>query len=115
MEGKIFKVTYSCGYAGTDETDFVIAKCKEQAEVWANEGLFDYIQTWEHLVQWSAEDMDEDEYKERGEEYGEACFYDSTEYEDFVADCGFTITEATENDLYNWNVNVERIPDITEW
>ena len=111
MEGKIFKVTYSCGYAGTDETDFVIAKCKEQAEVWANEGLLDYIQTWEHLVQWSAEDMDE----ERGEEYGEACFYDSTEYEDFVADCGFTITEATENDLYNWDVNVERIPDITEW
>ena len=115
MEGKIFKVTYSCGYAGTDETDFVIAKCKDQAEVWANEGLLDYIQTWEHLVQWSAEDMDEDEYEECGEEYGEACFYDSTEYEDFVADCGFTITEATENDLYNWGVNVERIPDITEW
>lgn len=115
MEGKIFKVTYSCGYAGTDETDFVIAKNEVQAKVWADEGLPDYIQTWEHLVQWSAEDMDEEEYEEWGEESGEACFYDSPEYEDFVADCGFTITEATEDDLYNWSVDVERIPDITEW
>lgn len=59
--------------------------------------------------------MDEEEYEERGEECGEDCFYDSTEYEDFVADCGFTVTEATEDDLYNWSVDVERVPDITEW
>lgn len=115
MEGKIFEVTYSCGYAGADETVFVIAKCKEQAEGWAEEGLSDYIQTYEHLVQWSAENMDEEEYEEWGEEYGESCFYDSSEYEDFVADCGFTVTEATEDDLYDWSVDVEKIPDITKW
>lgn len=108
----IYKITFFCGYPGTKETDFVKADCLADAEKYAKEGLPDYISDWEHLVNWSPEDMDEEEYEGCEEEYEEVCFYDSQEYEDYVADCGYEIAEATEDDFENWGINPEEIQEI---
>ena len=108
----IYKITFFCGYPGTKETDFVKADCLADAEKYAKEGLPEYISDWEHLVNWSPEDMDEEEYEGCGEECGEACFYDSQEYEDYVADCDYDIAEATEDDFENWDIDPEEIQEI---
>lgn len=76
------------------------------------EGLSEYISDWEHLVSWSSEDIDEEEYEECGEECGEACFYDSQEYEDYVENCGYNVAKATEDDFENWGIDSEEIQEI---
>lgn len=108
----IYKITFSCGYASTDETVLVKADCLADAEEYAKERLPDYVSDWEHLVNWSPEDMDEEEYSECGEECGEACFYDSQEYEDYAADCGYKVAEATEDDFENWDIDPEDAEEI---
>lgn len=108
----IYKVTFSCGYAGTDETDFVKADCLADVENYAKERLPEYMSDWEHLVVWSSEDMDEEEYEGLGEECEEVCFYDSQEYEDYVADCFYEIVEATEDDFENWDIDPEKVEEI---
>lgn len=110
----VYKVTFTCGHSGTDEVHFVRANSLSEVENWATESFPDYISDWEHLVTWSPENMDEEEYSECGEDCEEACFYDSQEYEDYVADCSFDITEATEKDYFNWSVEDRDIEDIIE-
>ena len=108
----IYKIIYFCAYAGIKENDFVKADSLADVEKYAKEELPEYISNWEHLVDWSSEDMDEEEYEECGEECGEACFYDSQEYEDYIAGCGFDVVEATEEDFENWDINPEKIQKI---
>lgn len=110
---KIYKITYFCGYVGTDETDFIKADCFTKVEQYADDYLPEYASNWESLVDWSSEDMDEEEYEECGEECGKACFYNSQEYEDYIEGCGYTIEEATEEDFDNWRINPDEILDIS--
>ncbi len=92
---KIYKITYFSGYVGTDETYFIKADCLTKVEQYADDYLPEYSSSWESLVDWSSEDMDEEEY------------------EDYIEGCGYTIEEATEEDFNNWRINPNEILDIS--
>lgn len=110
---KIYKITYFCGYIGTDETDFIKADCLTKIEEYADDRLPEYASSWESLVSWTPEDCEKCEKCKECENYGENCFYESQEYANYIEGCGYTIEEATEEDFDNWRINPNEVLDIS--
>lgn len=76
---KKWLITYENGYPGCNE-EIEFEGTYEEAKEYAEDGLEDYAQTWTHIAfGWDEEFTEE-------------------EYEDYRADCGYTIEECEEED-----------------
>lgn len=65
-----FKITYSNGYCGCDDDEFITADTLEEAEEVANEGVHDYGESYEHCAHgcsfaegWENEDAENTYYE----------------------------------------------------
>ena len=68
---------FSCNYMGCDETIGFKSDTRETVENYCNDYLPNYVQSWEHMVDWDTEDDD------AIEDYYDHCDVYIKEYENF--------------------------------
>lgn len=83
--------TYSNGYAGCDDVFFFLANNEKDVDNYMKENLCNYAASYEHIAYNDYDESDED-------------FYESTEYENYFADCSYDYREATEDDIFDYSV-----------
>lgn len=67
---KFYKMTYSNGYVGCDDEEYIRAEDREEAESIAEDGLHDYGESYEHCAEgndfsegWEDEESEETYYE----------------------------------------------------
>lgn len=72
-------IRFENGYCGCDEEEEFFGTY-EEAESWAKDSLYDYAEQYAHCA------------------FGWDGDYTEEEFEDYIADCGFTIEEESEEE-----------------
>jgi hypothetical protein len=75
---KKYLIQYSNGYCGCDECSVIKAESFEEAESIAQDGLYDYAQSWEHVA--NLDEFEGEEYDEELEWYYNNCTFAVEEY-----------------------------------
>jgi hypothetical protein len=76
---KKYLVQYSNGYCGCDEAIVIEAESFEEAENVAQEGLYDYAESYEYVCH--LDEFEDNEYDEEREWYYDNCTFSVEEYE----------------------------------
>lgn len=82
------RIEYDNGYCGCNESEVMKVDTLEEAEEYAQEGIYDYGQTYEHCAE--GYDSDEGWLDEEEEEY-------------YYENLSFTVTEITKEEFENEN------------
>lgn len=93
--------TYNCGYVSCEETICLIANSITEAEEYMKDRFVEYMCSWEYLAM-------EEYQSEMTDENGDFLediegFYESNIYDNFMADGSWSVREATEIDLANYD------------